>query len=136
MDDNGKRAAKVPALLILASFIIVVAGMKTASSTQVLGLLFGALIGPSLNHFLNSLPGYQERLSTLVVFLSLVFRGWVLGPIGMILSVPMTSLVTIALKSYEDTRGFAIMLGSGTEIEWIEGMETADAIRREKKKDL
>jgi predicted PurR-regulated permease PerM len=136
MDDNGKRAAKVPALLILASFIIVVAGMKAASSVQVPGLLFGALIGPSLNHFLNSLPGYQERLSTLVVFLSLVFRGWVLGPIGMILSVPMTSLVTIALKGYEDTRGFAIMLGSGTEIEWIEGMETADAIRREKKKDL
>jgi len=27
------------------------------------------------------------------------------------------------------------MLGSGTEIEWIEGVETADAIRRDKKKD-
>jgi predicted PurR-regulated permease PerM len=30
----------------------------------------------------------------------------------MILSVPMTSLVKIALESYEDTRGLAIMLGS------------------------
>ena len=28
MDDSGKRAAKAPALLILASFIIVVAGMR------------------------------------------------------------------------------------------------------------
>jgi len=27
------------------------------------------------------------------------------------------------------------MLGSDTEIEWIEGVETADAIRRDKKKD-
>ena len=80
--------------------------------------------------------GKGLSLSTLVVFLSLVFWGWVLGPIGMILSVPMTSLVTIALESYEETRGLAIMLGSATEIEWIEGMETADAIRREKKKDL
>jgi len=30
----------------------------------VVGLLFGALIGPSLNDFLRSLPDYQERLST------------------------------------------------------------------------
>jgi predicted PurR-regulated permease PerM len=50
--------------------------------------------------------------SPLVIFLSLVFWGWVLGPLGMILSVPMTSLVKIALESYEDTRGLAIMLGS------------------------
>jgi predicted PurR-regulated permease PerM len=54
-------------------------------------------------------------LSTLVVFISLVFWGWVLGPIGMILSVPLTSLVKIALENYEDTRGLAIMLGSDTE---------------------
>ncbi len=66
----------------------------------------------------------------------MVFWGWVLGPVGMILSVPMTSLVKIALESYEGTRGLAIMLGSDTEIKWIEGLETADAIRREKKKDL
>ena len=48
----------------------------------------------------------------------------------------MTSLVKIALESHEETRGLAIMLGSDTEIEWIEGLETADAIRREKKKEL
>ena len=48
----------------------------------------------------------------------------------------MTSLVTIALESYEETRGLAIMLGSDTEIEWIEGLESADEMRREKKKDL
>ena len=35
----------------------------------------------------------------------------------MILSVPMTSLVKIALESYEETRGLAFMLGSGAEIE-------------------
>ena len=103
MDDNGKRQAKVPVILILACFIIVVAGMKAASSILVpfflavfiavicapplfwlqrkgvpkvialvlilmfiliVGMLFGALIGPPLDHFLRSLPGYQERLST------------------------------------------------------------------------
>jgi len=53
----------------------------------------------------------------------------------MILSMPMASLVKIALESYEGTRGLAIMLGSDAKLEWIEGMETADAVRREKKKD-
>ena len=96
---------RVPAILILAGFIVVVAGMKAASSILVpfflavfiavicapplfwlqrkgvpkvvalalilvlilvVGLLFGALIGPPLNNFLNSLPGYQERLSTYI----------------------------------------------------------------------
>src|SRR4030043_612261 len=103
MDNNMKRTAKAPALLILASFIIVVAGMRAASSILVpfflavfiavicapplfwlqrkgvpkvlaltfilvailiVGLLFGALIGPSLSDFLSSLPDYQGRLST------------------------------------------------------------------------
>ena len=55
--------------------------------------------------------GKGLSLSPLVVFLSLVFWGWVLGPLGMILSVPMTSLVKIGLESYKDTRGLAIVLG-------------------------
>jgi predicted PurR-regulated permease PerM len=68
------------------------------------------------------LMGRRLSLSALVVFLSMVFWGWVLGPIGMILSVPMTSLVKIALESYEETRGLAIMLGSYSEIKGIEGL--------------
>ena len=98
MNGNVKHTAKAPALLIMASFIIVIAGMKAASSILVpfflamfiavicapplfwlqrkrvpkllalvlilaailvVGLLFGALIGPSLNDFLRSLPDYQ-----------------------------------------------------------------------------
>jgi len=88
-----------PALLTVLGFIVV-------------HIVVGNLIEPKL-------MGKRLSLSTLVVFLSLVFWGWVLGPIGMILSVPMTSLVKIALESYEETQGIAFMLGSDDEIDGV-----------------
>jgi AI-2 transport protein TqsA len=86
----------------------------------VVHIVVGNIIEPRLT-------GKGMSLSTLVVFLSLVFWGWVLGPVGMILSVPMTSLMKIALESYEGTQGLAILLGSGTGIE-----RTAGSKRRRK----
>ncbi len=125
----GSIIAALPAVLLALVQLGVGSALLTTLGFVVANMVLGNLIEPKLT-------GKGLSLSTLVVFLSMVFWGWVLGPIGMILSVPMTSLVKIALESYEETRGLAIMLGSGTEVEWIEGLETADAIRREKKKDL
>jgi AI-2 transport protein TqsA len=123
----GAILAALPVALLALVQLGVGSALLTVLGFVVVHIVVGNIIEPKLT-------GRGLSLSALVVFLSLVFWGWVLGPIGMILSVPMTSLVTIALESYEETRGLAFMLGSDTEIEWIEGMETADAIRREKKK--
>jgi len=51
-------------------------------------------------------------LSTLVVFLSLVFWGWLLGTVGMLLSVPLTMVIKIALESSQEGRWFAVMLSN------------------------
>jgi AI-2 transport protein TqsA len=47
----------------------------------------------------------------LVVFVSLVFWGWILGPVGMLLSIPLTIIVKIALAANQDTQWSSVMLG-------------------------
>ena len=106
----GSIIAALPAVLLALVQLGVGYALLTALGFLVANIVMGNLIEPKL-------MGKGLSLSTLVVFLSMVFWGWVLGPIGMILSVPMTILVKIALESNEDTRGLAIMLGSGAEIE-------------------
>ena len=49
-------------------------------------------------------------ISPLVVVLSLVFWGWLLGPVGMLLSVPLTMTIKIVLDSFDSTRSIAIWL--------------------------
>ena len=67
-------------------------------------MVFGNVLEPRL-------LGRSLGLSTLVVFLSLVLWGWVLGPVGMVLSVPLTMILRIALDSSDNTRWLAILLG-------------------------
>jgi len=67
--------------------------------------VFGNLLEPRL-------AGHRVGLSPLVVFLSLVFWGWVLGAVGMLISVPLTASIKIALETSESTRWAAVLLGS------------------------
>ena len=57
--------------------------------------------------------GRRMGLSPLVVFLSLVFWGYILGPVGMFLSVPLTMIVKILLEGTEDLKWIAVILGPG-----------------------
>jgi AI-2 transport protein TqsA len=65
--------------------------------------VFGNLIEP--NHL-----GRRLGLSTLVVILSLIFWGWVWGPVGALLAVPLTMVVKIMLENTSDLRWVAVLL--------------------------
>ena len=103
----GSIIAVIPPLLLslvqlgFIEAIVVLAGYITINT------IIGNILEPKF-------MGMGLGLSTLVVFLSLVFWGWVLGPIGMILSVPLTITIKIALDSSEETRWLAVMLGPET----------------------
>jgi predicted PurR-regulated permease PerM len=64
--------------------------------------------------------GKRLGLSTLIVFLSLLFWGWLLGTVGMLLSVPLTMSLKIALESSPKTIRYALLLGNVDEEKFSE----------------
>ncbi len=97
-------AAAPPVLLGFIQFGIGRA-LLIALGCVLANLIFGNIVEPRL-------MGKKMGLSTLAVFLSLVLWGWVWGPVGMILSVPLTMILKIVLENYDDTRWIAILLGT------------------------
>jgi AI-2 transport protein TqsA len=76
-------------------------------------------------------PRFMSRsvgLSTLAVFLSLIVWAWILGPVGALISIPLTLMVKLLiLDSYESTRFLSMFLTGGRE------MVTAAERKRRKK---
>jgi predicted PurR-regulated permease PerM len=56
--------------------------------------------------------GEKLGISSLVVLLSLIFWGYILGPIGMFLSAPLTMILKIVLQNIESCRWLAILLSN------------------------
>ncbi len=69
----------------------------------VINMVIGNVVEPHL-------MGRRLGLSTLVVFLSLVFWGWLWGAAGMLLSVPLTMVVKIALEHNEEWHWLAVLM--------------------------
>lgn len=101
----GSILAAVPAVLLALLQLGSGSALLAAFGFLVVNVAIGTVIEPRV-------MGKGLGLSTLVVFLSLVFWGWVLGPVGMLLSVPLTMTLKIGLGSSEDTRWIADLLGS------------------------
>jgi AI-2 transport protein TqsA len=101
----GSIIAAVPAVLLALVQLGPGAAGATAIGFAAINVVFGNAIEPRL-------MGYGVGISPLVVFVGLVFWGWVFGPVGMLLSVPLTMTLKLALESDPDTRWIAILIGS------------------------
>lgn len=101
----GSIIAAIPAVLLALVQLGISAALLTAAGYAVVNIVVGSVLEPRY-------MGKGLGLSTLVVFLSLVFWGWALGMVGMLLSVPLTMIFKIALQSSSETRWIAVLLGS------------------------
>lgn len=99
----GSIIAAIPAVLIALIQLGVGEAVIVAASYVAVNTIFGNVIEPRM-------MGRSLGLSTLVVFLSLVFWGWILGPVGMLLSIPLTMMAKIALENRPRSRWIATML--------------------------
>jgi predicted PurR-regulated permease PerM len=104
----GSIIASIPAVL----FALVQLGTGGAIWTLVVFMLIYNVVG---NFIEPRIMGKGLGLSTLVVFLSLLFWGLIFGTVGMVLSVPITMTIKIILEQNEKTRWLSILLGTPDE---------------------
>ncbi|HCY75168.1 MAG TPA: hypothetical protein DHV28_04550 [Ignavibacteriales bacterium] len=101
----GSIVAAIPAVILafiqlgLGGAVMVTLGYITVN------FVVGNVIEPRVT-------GRKLGLSTLVVFISVIFWGGLLGLVGAILSIPLTMTLKFAFENHESTRWFALLLGS------------------------
>lgn len=116
----GSILAAIPVVLLT----LVDAGTSVALMVALGYLSINFLIGNMLEPYVM---GRGLSLSMLVVFISLIFWGWVLGPVGALLSAPLTMIFKIACEGFPETRWIAVLLSSRQDLRRHEESEGAAA---------
>jgi len=101
----GSVIAAIPAALLALVELGIGSALLVVAGNILIGFIIGNVIEPRL-------MGRKFGLSTLVVFLSLLFWGSLLGLIGAILCIPLTMTMKFAFESNESTKWIAVLLGS------------------------
>lgn len=104
----GSIIAAVPPILLTIVQYGFLKSLWVLMGYVIINTIMGNILEPKF-------MGKGLGLSALVVFLSLIFWGWLLGPVGMLLSVPLTLTIKIILESSEETKWLAILLGPAKE---------------------
>lgn len=104
----GSIIAAMPATL----FALIQSGIGGAFWTIVGYLVINMVIG---NIVAPKMLGKGLGLSTFVAFISFIFWGYILGTVGMFLSVPLTMAIKIFLEQDDKTKWIAVLLGTSDE---------------------
>lgn len=100
----GSIISAVPPVLLALVQLGPIPAALAAVGQLAINLVLGNMVEPKL-------MGERLGMSTLVVFVSMVFWGWVWGAMGMLLSVPLTVIVKILLEHTTDMKWIAVLLG-------------------------
>ena len=100
----GSMIAAIPASLIALINYGIEGALLTGAGFIVINVILGNVVEVMVT-------GQKLGLSNLVVFLSLVFWGNLLGPVGMVLCIPLTMTLKFACENNPDTLWIAVFLG-------------------------
>jgi len=100
----GSTIAAIPAVLLALIQLGVGSALLATAGFMSVNFILDNLIE-------TKLMGRRLGLSTLVVFLSLMFWGSVLGPVGMVLCIPLTMSLKFACENNKETEWIAHLLG-------------------------
>jgi predicted PurR-regulated permease PerM len=99
----GSSAASIPAII---------EALVQHGSGGAIGVAIGyGLVNFGLDNFVQpQLLGNRFGISALVVVLSVIFWGWLWGPLGMFLAVPLTMVIKVLLDNNEEFRWISIAM--------------------------
>jgi AI-2 transport protein TqsA len=100
---------------IIAGIPPVILALLMHDAKHAIALACGYMI---INGFLGNfmepaLLGRRFGLSTVVVVVSVLFWGFIWGPVGMLLAVPLTMMVKVALDNSYELRWLGVAIGQG-----------------------
>jgi AI-2 transport protein TqsA len=81
--------------------------------TPIVLLIIMVVVGYTMGSFVEPrVLGNKLNLSPLLLIFSLIFWGWMWGIVGMLLSVPVMSMIKIILSKFESTNPLAILMSN------------------------
>lgn len=105
----GSIIAAIPASLLALVQLGPLSMLFCIISYLAVNTVMGNIVEPRL-------IGKTVGLSPLIVFLSLIFWGWVLGIVGMLLATPLTIIIKIIFDSMESTKHWGLMMGDDSSV--------------------
>ena len=102
--------------------------MAVATGYIAINVFLGNFVEPMM-------MGSRFGLSTLMVILSVMFWGWLWGPVGMLLAVPLTMLIKVAMLNSEDFRWLAVAMSKEDKVGFTEKVkELKEAVQEAESK--
>lgn len=106
----GSFIAAIPAVILAFIQIGPWGSLITIIVYFVINTIIGNIVEPQL-------MGRNLGISPLIVFISMIFFGYILGPVGMLIATPLTIVIKIIFDSRPVTRNLGIMLGDGSDLD-------------------